>query len=81
MQKGYSHKPIMRVQYGGFLGRGYKVVYVPLDAQPDGRYLGTVQTFVSFQQGWQPIDITLDEEGNLYIAEWSRGTIYVVRPQ
>jgi glucose/arabinose dehydrogenase len=75
------HDSVFVVQYGGFLGRGYKVVYVPLDAQPDGRYLGTVQTFVSFQQGWQPIDITLDEEGNLYIAEWSRGTIYVVRPQ
>jgi glucose/arabinose dehydrogenase len=75
------HDSVFVVQYGGFLGRGYKVVYVPLEAQADGRYLGTVQTLVSFQQGWQPIDITLDQAGNLYIAEWSRGTIYVVRPE
>ena len=59
-------------QFGGMMP-GRAVVFVPLNETEDGNYTGVWQPFIQFNEGFQPIDLTVSEDGSLYIMEWSHG--------
>src|SRR5690606_12681647 len=61
-------------QFGG-MQRGLAVVYVPLIETSDGNYQGNWQPFITFNDGFEPIDLIVGEDGALYMVEWSYGHI------
>lgn len=63
-------------QFGG-MTTGRAVVFVPLEETDDGNYTGEWEPFIQFAEGFQPIDLTVGEDGSLYIMEWSHG--YLLR--
>ena len=68
---------IFIAQYGGFNKQGRKVIFVELQATDAGAYTGEWNTFATFLNKRNPVDLTIGPDGALYIAEWQNG--YILR--
>ena len=69
--------------WGGRLTYGYRVIRIELTQDDDGNYSGDWHNFLEFNQEnpqlSRPIDVTVDPDGMLYIAEYESGVIFRVR--
>lgn len=61
---------------------GRQVVFISLTPDGNGGYTGTWKPFAVFrtdlQDSYTPINLTIGEDGALYIVEWTSATIYRV---
>lgn len=69
------HDGVFVAQFGGNLGNGYDIVFVPLEETENGGLTGTWQDFIQFRNGHNPSDVDMGPDGALYFIEWSGGQI------